>query len=53
MPVLKWDGHVIGQSITIFRFLAKKAGLAGKDDLEQARADSIVDLYAEIFNREL
>lgn len=30
--------------ISLFaRFLARKAGLAGKDDLEEARADMVVE----------
>ena len=47
MPVLNWDGEEVGQSITIARFAAKKVGINGKDDLEQARADAIVDQYVD------
>ncbi len=49
LPVLSWDGEEVGQSVTIARFCAKKTGLAGKDDLEQARADAIVDQVIDCF----
>ncbi len=47
--MLSWDGEEVGQSVTIARFCAKKTGLAGKDDLEQARADAIVDQVIDCF----
>ena len=43
VPYLVVDGHSLPQSISIGRFLARKFGLAGKDELEQAKADAIVD----------
>jgi glutathione S-transferase len=49
VPLLEYDGQLLSQSISIARFLAKKTGLHGKDDLEQARADMIVD-YVTDFN---
>jgi len=48
MPVLEYDGEVISQSKTIARFLAKKFGIAGKTNLEQAKADMIVDCVTDI-----
>ena len=42
------DGEVIAQSTSIARFLAKEFGLAGKDHLEQAQADMIVDTCNDI-----
>lgn len=45
--MLNWDGEEVGQSVTIARFCAKKAGIHGKDDLEQARSDAIVDQYID------
>ncbi len=47
MPLLCWDGKEVGQSVTIARFCAKKCGLAGCDDYEQATADAIVDQYVD------
>lgn len=43
VPILEVDGQVLAQSNTIARYLAKKHGLAGKDDWEQA----LTDMYAE------
>ncbi|CAH1248726.1 HPGDS [Branchiostoma lanceolatum] len=45
LPMLEVDGTMICQSLAIARLIAKEAGtcLAGQTDLEQARADMIVD----------
>ena len=43
LPVLIWDGEVLGQSLTIARFVARKAGLAGNNDVEMARADMVTE----------
>ena len=48
MPVLEYDGEVLSQSKTIARFLAKEFGIAGKTNLEQAKADMIVDMVTDI-----
>ncbi|CAD5222125.1 unnamed protein product [Bursaphelenchus xylophilus] len=41
LPVLTVDGKTeIGQSLAIFRFLGRRHGLGGKDDVEQALVDS-------------
>ena len=48
IPVLEFDGVKIPQSITIARFLAKQFQLAGKDDLEQAKVDAVVDTINDI-----
>ncbi|CAF0767784.1 unnamed protein product [Didymodactylos carnosus] len=48
MPVLEVDGIKIPQSFTIARFLAKQFNLAGKDNLEQAKADATVDTIADL-----
>uniref|UniRef100_A0A914CFS0 glutathione transferase n=1 Tax=Acrobeloides nanus TaxID=290746 RepID=A0A914CFS0_9BILA len=52
MPVLEADGKVLAQSFAIARYLARKHGLAGKDDWESAQLDSIADLLKD-FNTEL
>lgn len=43
LPYLEVDGQQIGQSAAFTRLLAKRFGLAGKDDIEQALVDAIVD----------
>ncbi|XP_078620474.1 hematopoietic prostaglandin D synthase-like [Branchiostoma floridae x Branchiostoma japonicum] len=48
IPILEVDGTIICQRRAIARFIAKKAGLAGKTPLEEARADMIVDGMADI-----
>lgn len=47
--MLTWDGEEVGQSLTIARFVAKKLGLAGDNELEQARADAIVEHTKDLF----
>lgn len=48
MPVLEYDGIKIPQSMSIARFLAKQFDLAGKDNLEQAKADAVVDTSIDL-----
>ena len=48
LPLLEFDGAQIAQSMTIARFLAKKGGLAGRNELEQAQADMMVDNTIDI-----
>jgi glutathione S-transferase len=43
IPLFEFDGNTLVQSLTIARFLARKYKLAGKTELEQARADLVVD----------
>jgi glutathione S-transferase len=45
--MLEWDGVKVAQSLAIARFVARKAGLAGKDDLEQFQADSVIELVRD------
>ena len=40
----------MGQSITIARFLAKRFGLAGRDEFEQAFADMYADQVTDLLN---
>ena len=43
MPVLEYNGVKLTQSKAIARFLANQFHLAGKDTLEQAKVDAVVD----------
>ncbi len=52
LPVLEYDGAILSQSLTIARFLAKEFGLAGKNNLEQAQADMIMDAGNDLANCE-
>ena len=48
VPLLEYDGVTICQSITITRFLATECGLAGKDHLENAKIDEVVDAVSDL-----
>jgi len=48
VPVLHADGEVIPQSRVIERFLARKAGLLGSNDLETTRLEAISECVRDI-----
>ncbi|CAF1206639.1 unnamed protein product [Adineta steineri] len=48
VPVLEYDGMKLPQSKAIARFLANQFHLAGKDNFEQAKVDSIVDTLYDL-----
>ena len=50
VPILEVDGRVLAQSNTIARYLAKKHGLAGKDEWEEAQADMYADNIYDLLN---
>ncbi|CAF4283512.1 unnamed protein product, partial [Adineta steineri] len=41
--MLEFDGEKLPQSLAIARYAARKTKLAGKDDLESAKCDVVVD----------
>ena len=47
---MEYNGTTISQSITIARFLAKEFNLAGKNRIEEAQANMIVDCVADLLN---
>ncbi|KAI6182142.1 Glutathione S-transferase domain containing protein [Aphelenchoides bicaudatus] len=49
LPVLEENGEFLGESTAIARYLARKYGLAGKDDWEQAKVDELTDYQSEIY----
>ena len=51
LPYLVIDGETkLPQSLTIARYLAKKFNLAGKNELEQAKVDALVDTISDCQN---
>ncbi|KAH7716778.1 Glutathione S-transferase 1 [Aphelenchoides avenae] len=51
-PWLEVDGKKLPESYAINRYLARKFGLAGKDEWEQAWVDAIADMFKD-FNKEV
>ncbi len=50
MPYLVVDDLKIAQSLSIARFLARRFNLAGKDELEQLKADVVIDTLGDLRN---
>ncbi|XP_078702009.1 hematopoietic prostaglandin D synthase-like [Branchiostoma floridae x Branchiostoma belcheri] len=51
LPILEVDGVTLSESVTIARFVAKRAGLVGEGDVQQARVDMVVDAVRDIFGK--
>ncbi|XP_011165650.1 glutathione S-transferase [Solenopsis invicta] len=51
VPVLEVDGKRMHQSSAIGRYVAKKCGLAGKDDLQSLEIDAAVDTIQELVEK--
>ena len=49
LPRLDIDGETLYQSLAINRFLARKYGLAGRNAMEEANVDMIVDCINDAF----
>jgi len=49
LPVLVVEGVEVSQSGSIVRLLARKGGLAGGSEAEEARADSLFETWKDIF----
>ena len=49
LPMIEIDGETIYQSLAINRFLARKYGLAGRNAIEEANVDMIVDCINDAF----
>eukprot|EP00092_Neocalanus_flemingeri_P055911 GFUD01066215.1.p1 GENE.GFUD01066215.1~~GFUD01066215.1.p1 ORF type:complete len:209 (+),score=73.67 GFUD01066215.1:42-668(+) len=50
LPVMEVEGTTISQSMSIARYLARRFGLAGKNDVEGAEADQTVDAINDLTN---
>ncbi len=48
MPYLEIDDLKLPQSLSIARYLAREYNLAGKNNLESAKADAIVDTCVDL-----
>ncbi|CAF3402223.1 unnamed protein product [Rotaria socialis] len=48
MPVLEFNSAKLPQSKSIARFLAKQFHLAGRDNLEQAKVDAVIDTIDDL-----
>ena len=49
LPRIEIDGETLYQSLAINRFLARKYGLAGRNAMEEAKVDMIVDCINDTF----
>lgn len=47
-PEVIWDGVKIAQSVAIYRLVAKEVGIAGKNNIEMAQCDAVVDFCSEM-----
>ncbi|CAJ0932389.1 unnamed protein product, partial [Mesorhabditis belari] len=52
IPLLEVDGTMIAQSITIARFLARRFGYIGANDIEAAQIDSLADVIMDYHNEQ-
>merc|ERR1712054_116860 len=50
LPILKWDGEILCQSMACARFIAREVGLAGNTNLESAQVDEIIDVIQDLIN---
>ena len=48
MPVLEFQGRMLTESKAIARFLARRHGMAGRDDFEAALIDAAVDTMSDL-----
>ena len=47
-----YNRYKVGQSVAIARYIAKLAGIAGKNEIDQALADGLVDFVTDFLNGE-
>ncbi|TRY76345.1 hypothetical protein TCAL_08357 [Tigriopus californicus] len=51
LPTMEYDGEIYAQTNAMAKFLAKKAGLAGNDDLEELKMDMFMEFMNDIFSK--
>uniref|UniRef100_A0A7E4ZSA7 glutathione transferase n=1 Tax=Panagrellus redivivus TaxID=6233 RepID=A0A7E4ZSA7_PANRE len=49
LPFLEIDDQIVVESYAINRLLARRVGLAGKDEFEQARVDAVADINKDFY----
>ena len=50
LPTLEWDGVELAQSYACARFLATEFNLAGRNNLEKAQVDEMIDVIQDLLN---
>ena len=50
LPLLEWNGTCVAQSMAIARFIAREVGLAGRNNMEGAQIDEIIDAINDMAN---
>ena len=50
-PALEWDGKMIGQSMSILRFLGNKLRYYPIDAWEAYRVDTLLDSYSDVISK--
>ncbi|KAH7705027.1 Nagst-1 protein [Aphelenchoides avenae] len=48
-PVLEVDGANVAESLTIARYLSKQLGLRRKEDLDEAKVESVADFHMDVW----
>lgn len=48
LPILEVDGHTLGGSVEIARFIAEKHGLAGSNAIENSKIAAIMDCLTDL-----
>ena len=51
VPALEWDGKMLGQSMSILRFLGAKHGYYPTDAYEAYQVDSLLDSYSDVIGK--
>jgi hypothetical protein len=53
LPMLEIDNQKLSQSMSIYRYLARKIGLFGSDEIETAKLDYISELWRQFIDQTL
>jgi len=50
LPCLTWNSQTIFQSMAICRYIARELGISGRDNMEKAQVDEIIDVLQDAIN---